>query len=143
MKKDKIMISLTYEMKRLLNEKSEICKAVSKIEDDDKIAEMENKLREIDLKIQKIVEDKILENVKNNTNASETLNGNFNQMKLWKLKQKIMKPQKDPPVAKLDQGGNLITSEGALKSLYIETYRQRLEHKPILKKHQEIHQRKM
>ena len=126
-----------------MREKSEICNVASKIEDFHRRADMESKLKEIDFKIQKLVEDKILENVKRNTNASETIYGNFNQMKLWKLKQNIFRSKKDPPMAKLDQGGNLISSEVALKALYIETYRRRLEHKPMIEKHQEIYQLKM
>ena len=37
----------------------------------------------------------------------------------------------DPPMAKLDAQGNLITAPNALKDLYLQTYVDRLKHRPI------------
>ena len=52
----------------------------------------------------------------------------FSQPKTWKLKKKLApKNTFDPPAAKKDKSGNLITDKKGLESLYIDTYKDRLE----------------
>ena len=54
--------------------------------------------------------------------------GGFSQPKTWKLKKKLApKNTFDPPAAKKDKSGNLITDKKGLESLYIDTYKDRLE----------------
>ena len=60
-----------------------------------------------------------------------TLEGNFYQLGMWKLKNKLIPKEVDPPMAKLDEHGNLITAPKALKKLYIEHYALRLKHREI------------
>ena len=67
-----------------------------------------------------------------------SLDGNFNQVGLWKVKKMMLPFPLDPPMAKNDAGGNLITTPLALKSLYLETYKQRLQHRPIKSEHSDI-----
>ena len=55
---------------------------------------------------------------------------------MWKLKKKLIRRNYDPPMAKQDKSGNLVTSAVKLKHLYEETYQDRLsqnEIKPDLK----------
>ena len=68
----------------------------------------------------------------------DTLDGNFNQVGMWKVKKKLCPRPKEPPTAKKDQFGNLITATAALKDLYLQTYRNRLEHRPIKEKYQDL-----
>ena len=49
----------------------------------------------------------------------------------WKLKSRLFSTNKTPATAKRDASGNLITSNHALKKLYLETYSERLSHKPM------------
>ena len=44
----------------------------------------------------------------------------------------------DPPTAKRDKYGNLITAQGPLKDLYLQTYVQRLENRKMKDEFQEI-----
>ena len=60
-----------------------------------------------------------------------TSDGNFSQIGMWKLKNQLIPKEMDPPMAKLDSYGNLITAPGALKNLYLETYVERLKHREI------------
>ena len=69
----------------------------------------------------------------------ETLDGNFSQLGLWKLKQKLCPLLSDPPMAKYDDGGNLITTTEALKKLYLETYQNRLKHRKMEEKYMDIY----
>ena len=59
--------------------------------------------------------------------------GNFSQLKLCKLKQKLCPKSSDPPMAKKDGNGNLITSQESLKSLYLKTYQNRLKNREMKK----------
>ena len=57
--------------------------------------------------------------------------GGLNSGNLWKLKKKLSPKCRDPPTAMLDQNGNLLTSEQAIETLAVETYRKRLENRQI------------
>ena len=51
---------------------------------------------------------------------------------MWRIKQKICpKNEVTPPVAKMDQEGNLISNKAELKSLYVDTYKHRLRHRDM------------
>ena len=55
-------------------------------------------------------------------------NGNFSQIGMWKLKNQLVPKERDPPLAKMDNQGNLITAPEALKKIYLGTYVERLKH---------------
>ena len=66
----------------------------------------------------------------------DSASGNFSQLGLWRLKRDLCQTQPEPPSAKIDKGGNLISSPNLLKKLYLDTYSERLrnrEMKPELK----------
>ena len=49
----------------------------------------------------------------------------------WKIKQKLSPVSADPPMAKHDNTGNIITAPGALKKMYIEHYQERLKQREM------------
>ena len=57
--------------------------------------------------------------------------GSFSQVGFWRVKNKICSRNGEPPMAKHDSHGNLVTSTQNLKALYLETYQQRLRHRKI------------
>ena len=60
-------------------------------------------------------------------NVDDGLDG-FNQAKTWTLKKKLSpKNSEDPPMAKKDPQGNLITDKTLLEKLYLDTYKDRLK----------------
>ena len=71
------------------------------------------------------------EKIKEHFSEMETLDGNFSQVSLWKLKKKIFPKANDPPMGKKNKEGTLITAPNLLKQLYVETYQKRLEHREI------------
>ena len=86
--------------------------------------ELENVLEEIaDICAQKnkdIVEEYL-------GNTDDGLEG-FNQAKVWTLKKKLSpKNSEDPPMAKKDKNGTLITDKKLLEKLYLDTYVDRLK----------------
>ena len=55
----------------------------------------------------------------------------LNQNGFWKLKSKLCPRPREQISAKKDSHGNIVTSPEALKNLYLETYRKRLEHRKM------------
>ena len=66
------------------------------------------------------------------------LNGKFNQSGLWKLRNKLCPKPQDPPMAKKDSAGNLVTGSEQLKRLYADTYEHRLRHRKIAAKYSDM-----
>ena len=57
--------------------------------------------------------------------------GEFSNLGFWKLKRKLCPPIGDPPMAKKDKIGNIITAPECLKNLYVDTYRNRLKNREM------------
>ena len=63
----------------------------------------------------------------------------FTQAKTWKLKKRLSpKNTIDPPAAKKDDHGNLVTDREALEDLYLKTYQSRLQPNPINTEYEDI-----
>ena len=90
-----------------------------------------SKIEEVEKAIAEETAETNVEKVKEYIKSVETLEGSFCQVGFWKLKQKIWPSSCDPPMAKQDNDGNLITAPGAPKKLYLKTYVNRLKHRPM------------
>ena len=57
---------------------------------------------------------------------------NLSRIKMWKIKQRVC-PKQDVsyPVAKINQNGDFVSNKTELKSLYVDTYKQRLKHREM------------
>ena len=69
--------------------------------------------------------------VKEYVNSIDNLDGKLSHNGLWKLKRKLCPRAKDPPMAKKDNDGNIITAPSLIRKLYIETYCHRLRQRKI------------
>ena len=78
------------------------------------------------------------QSISNQINNLQTSEGSFSQNGMRKIRSKILPRKIDPPIAKKDNRGNLITGEQALKKLYLNTYVERLEHREIKTEYKEI-----
>ena len=61
----------------------------------------------------------------------DSSSGNFSQLGMWKLRKKLSPAQADPPMAKRDKSGTLITAPKLLRKLYLDTYSDRLRKREI------------
>ena len=61
----------------------------------------------------------------------DSTSGNFSQLGMWKLRNKLCQAQSDPPMAKRDKSGTLITAPSLLKKLYLDTYTDRLRNREM------------
>ena len=126
------------EIQKLLDEKLKIQKKIklTLIKEERIVAQQE--MVEIEQRISKLSSERNCEIVNNYTKSLGTLDGRFSQLGMWKLKNQLVPKDMDPPMAKQDKYGNLITTPEALKKLYLETYVDRLNHreiKPDMKNH--------
>ena len=65
---------------------------------------------------------------------------NFSQNGMWKLRNKLHpSKQVDPPMAKKDAKGNVITAPHLLKKLYLDTYKDRLRHRDMKKEFEHVY----
>ena len=92
--------------------------------------------------IQKTCAEKNVKMVKDHI-SNFTLNGKFSQTGMWKLRKKLHPQQLDPPMAKLDKKGNVITAPALLRNLYLETYVDRLRHREMKPEFNDIFEMKM
>ena len=91
---------------------------------DDKKSELENVLEDIASLCAQKNKDIIDEHLGNIDDGME----GFNQAKTWALKKKLSpKNTEEPPMAKKDNNGTLITDKKALEKLYMDTYKERLK----------------
>ena len=89
------------------------------------------KLEEVEEQLTKLSAERNFKLVTEYIGNLEDAEGRFNPTGMWRLKNKLLPREYDPPMAKKDKFGNLITAPEALKSLYLETYQERLKHREI------------
>ena len=65
-------------------------------------------------------------------------NGDFHQLKIWEIKKKLIQTFNQPPTAKKDEEGNLVTDRDNLEKLYIRTYQSRLKPNPTTEEIEEL-----
>ena len=83
---------------------------------DIKIKDLENEITELSADFNaKTIE----EHVKKLSDSE----GKLSQLGLWKIKKIVAPKNKDPPMAKFDEHGNLITGQEPLKRLCLDTYK--------------------
>ena len=119
------------EVDRLLKMKSKLDIFLQSCKCEKSIKQVKVKIDNIEKKIQELSSlrnAKIVENFVQNLKC----NGKFSQTGMWKLRKRLH-PSKnlDPPIAKMDTKGNLITSPNLIKKLYVDTYVDRLRHREI------------
>jgi hypothetical protein len=115
------MMNVKINYKRML--KSEISKGMGKL--------LCIKLEKLDTILEQYSGDKNKEKASNYVKNLESDTGGFNQLGMWKLKTQLCPKPVDPPMAKVDERGKLVTSPHKLRKLYLETYSKRLEHRRI------------
>ena len=68
--------------------------------------------------------------------------GNFSQINFWKLKKSMIPRVEEVPISKRDSDGNRVTTDLALKNLYLKTYKDRLSPAKMEVDYEEIYELK-
>ena len=75
--------------------------------------------------------DENVKKIKDELDGIRCEEGGIHSGKLWKLRKKLFPRSRDPPTAMLDFEGNLTTNELRIKEVALETYKKRLQNRPI------------
>ena len=126
----------------LLSQKTDLEKVIKNSKCETDCDATKKKLEQVELEIFKILSAKNAQIVTDQVASLDSLDGSFNQIGMWKIKEKICPRPRDPPTAKKDHLGNLITAPTALKNLYLQTYKNRLEHRKINERYKDIRELK-
>ena len=119
------MIEKRNNLKKKLNQ-------ISKAGDDDH--NVVDELEDIEEVISESCAESNRKLVVENLGHLSSTDGSVNTNGMWKIKKKIFpKHNKALPVSKKSIAGRIVTNPEELKSLYLETYRNRLRHRPIAK----------
>ena len=71
------------------------------------------RIQQVDFEIYEIISSKNAKTVIEQMGNLDTMDGKFSQLGMWKVRKKLCPRQKDPPTAKKDEMGNLITAPTA------------------------------
>ena len=123
---------------KYMREKTDLEKIIKNSESKEAIDAARHKLEEVELRIYKQISEKNVKIVTEHLAKLDSFDGKFNQLGMWKIKSKLFPRPRDPPTAKKDEYGNLITAPQALKNLYLSTYRNRLEHRKINERYENL-----
>ena len=99
---------------------------------------LDKKIEFLDHEISRVTALKNAEIIRSNLKQIDSLDGSFNQLGMWKLKQRLIARQSDPPTIKKDSTGKWISAPSALKDLYLRTYQTRLEHRTMKEEYIEL-----
>ena len=121
-----------------LKELSDMEKVLNSGTSEAEIISAKIKKGQIESQIYELVAEKNAKIVSEQVTSLDSIDGKFNQISMWKVKSKICPRPRDPPTAKKDTDGNIVTAPFALKKLYLETYKSRLEHRKINERYQNI-----
>ena len=126
-------------LEKLFSEKENIRSQISELDSEENICENLDELLTLDEKYEAVIEKisnicamknkKIVDEYLGKT--EDTLEG-YNQIKTWNMVKKMApKNTMDPPAAKKDSKGNLVTDKAELEELYLNTYIERLKPNPV------------
>ena len=107
------------------------------------IHQLKSRLKEKEDEIAEIDAEKNFNIVKDHVKHLVNDTDNLNCIKMWQLKKKICAKKADPPVAKKNEKGELVTEPSQLKKLYETTYKRRLEHRIMKPQLEEMYKLKM
>ena len=118
-------------LENLFQKKEHLMKNLSKKEQDDDfkgVEETKDNINYVTEEIAKLCCEKNKKIVEEYLGKQDDVLEGYSQPKTWKLKKKLApKNTFDPPAAKKDKAGNLVTDKEGLENLYIETYKDRLQ----------------
>ena len=121
----------TEEVQSLLDLKARIQTVLKCAKSDTAKDILMRKQEDVEKQISKLTAAKNASLMKEQIGTFLSSEGKFSQTGMWRLKSKLLPRKIDPPMAKQDEQGNLITAPAALRNLYTRTYVERLRHREI------------
>ena len=133
-------------MKHLFDQKENVIELLTKAEevnDDSESSRINKELEEIILQISEACAEDNKRAISKLSSFVSDPTENFNQAKVWKVKKKLIPNNTaEPPSAKRDEYGNLITEKEQIKKLLVRNYQERLSPNQIEKESEELQELK-
>ena len=115
----------------LLKQKMEQKQLLLNCKDESERLIVSEKLEQTEILLSENFALKSAEIIKEQVNEMRLDEGKFSNNGFWKIKQKFSPTALDPPMAKKDENGLLVTSPNLLKDLYLRTYKHRLRQRTM------------
>ena len=131
MKNLKLLIFRNFKKIRMTNGKKQEDRKISKLIEQNRIANYQEK-EEIEKEIAEKIFEKNRKIIIDQVGEMVDSSSNLSRIKMWRVKQKVC-PKNDSnyAFAKMDENGDLITEKSELKKLYTKVYKSRLKHRNI------------
>ena len=100
----------------------------------------ETTLRSLEENLSDIVASENVVRIEKMIKDSSSSEGKFSQSNFWKMKKSLFPEVGDPPIAKRNNAGTLVTSKSSILSLYLETFKTRLSPAIMNQDYEEIYQ---
>ena len=119
------------ELETMMKAKQELISKLGKIGNPVQKCIIEENIQIINREISTICSDRNSKIVKEHIEQLSNEDGQVCRLNMWRLKQKLCPRNIDPPMAKRNSNGDLISNPDMLKQLYVDTYKNRLRHRVI------------
>ena len=119
------------EVHRLLVEKTSLEMSLKKVDCRLLTLIINDQIEKLEMQISSISAEKNAKLIQEHVSDLKDSEGKFSQVSMWRLKSKIFPSKSEPPMAKRNENGTLITAPDLLKNLYLNTYIERLRNRPI------------
>ena len=128
------------ELDNLMKAKQDLRNELGKVSGKNQFAENEIKqnIDIIDKEISIICAEKNCKIVKEHFAELSSNDDQVCRLNMWKLKRKLCPRNIEPPMAKKDANGQLVSNPVKLKQLYADTYKHRLRHRDIRPDYQHL-----
>ena len=100
--------------------------------------EITQNIQLIENEISKICSEQNCKIVKQHFAELSSNDGQVSRLNMWKLKRKLCPRTIEPPMAKKDANGKLVSNPAKLKQLYADTYEHRLRHRTIRPEYKQL-----
>ena len=117
------------ELDNLMKAKLNLKSSLSKIVDPVILGNIKEKIKVIENEISLRCSEKNVSIVKHHIEELSNGEDQVCRLNMWRLKNKLCPRNSDPPMAKKNSDGFLVSDPDSLKQLYVETYKQRLKHR--------------
>ena len=130
------------EWETLMNAKQELRAKLKKIVDPVLKNKTEENILQIENEISKLCSEKNANIVKEHIAEMSNGSDQICRLNIWRLKKKLCPQNIDPPMAKRDKNGDLVSNPETLKQLYVDTYKDRLRHRIISTGYEDLEKQK-
>ena len=131
------------EIKELLAEKSKLKMSLKKTQNEEGKNAINIKINDIEKLLETLSSERNIKIIQEHIKLLGNSGDRLNQNGMWKLKNQLWPKERDPPMAKFDEKGNLISGTEALKSLYLRHYVKRLAHRGMKECYAENYKKKV